>query len=83
MDVFWIIVFVVSMIFVYLCNTTGSSTPGSTLNRKYDNYTPPKGYKTDWEAANKDLVASGFDRKKIMQNTINGKYLVPDNKEVK
>lgn len=40
---------------------------------KFDNRTPPDGYKTDWEAMSSDLV-SGKSKSEVMRKSNSGGY---------
>ena len=50
-----------------LCNST---------SWKFDNYTPPKGQKIDYNAQALDRVRNNLTNEQVMNNTINGKYNV-------
>ena len=43
---------------------------------KFDNYTPPKGQKIDYNAQSYDRIANNLSNEQVMKNTINGKYNV-------
>ena len=50
-----------------LCNRTSC---------KFDNYTPPKGQKIDYNAQALDRVRNNLTNEQVMRNTVNGKYNV-------
>ena len=41
---------------------------------KFDNYTPPKGQKIDYNAQALDRVRNNLTNDQVINNTINGKY---------
>lgn len=55
---------------------------GST-ERKFDNYSPPEGYRIDNQACIVDSTLNNLSRREIMLNTINGKYNVKDDTKKK
>lgn len=43
----------------------------------FDNRTPPQGYKTDWDAMNRDLV-NGMSKQNVMSKANRGGYDTPN-----
>ena len=43
---------------------------------KFDNYTPPKGQKIDYNAQALDRARNNLTNEQVMRNTVNGKYNV-------
>ena len=43
---------------------------------KFDNYTPPKGQKIDYNAQALDRVRNNLTNDQVINNTLNGKYNV-------
>ena len=41
---------------------------------KFDNYTPPKGQKIDYNAQALDRVRNNLTNDQVINNTLNGKY---------
>ena len=49
--------------------------PSIIRNYKFDNSLPPEGYKTDWEAMNRDL-ANGKSKTEVMDKSNRGEYYI-------
>lgn len=43
---------------------------------RYNNYTPPKGYKIDYGESLKDMTLNNLSKEEVKRNTVNGKYNV-------
>ena len=48
----------------------------TSTDRKYDNYTPPKGYQVDHKAMMDDMIINHASKDQVKRNVVNGKYNV-------
>ena len=62
---------ILGLIFIGIVYVASKSTEW-----KFDNYTPPKGQKIDYNAQSYDRIANNLSNEQVMKNTINGKYNV-------
>lgn len=48
--------------------------PGMITNKKFDNYTPPRGQMVDHGKLLDDMTKNNLSKQQAMKNTISGKY---------